>query len=140
MSTGGHDPEALKLKQMVDELKKEIEDEKKAWEALGQKVSKARIIQFEMEGYVKKYKDTCMNSDSLTTLRPSVVKELNDLDAMPTKALRDKAVAALKKHLDEITNNKSLDIKGKLKKEYDGFKKDIEELIAGLKKQNEIPS
>lgn len=59
-------------------------------------------IEFEADGFIKDYKDSVQHSDGLTSMKPSVVKLLDNASVKPTKAALE-AAKAVEDHVKEVT-------------------------------------
>lgn len=131
------------IKKFATALKKLEKDFKKN-EALGaqlQKELKGYVpIEFIVEGFIKSYKDAVKRANSLTVMKPSVVKALDKASQRPTKSAIKESKAKLEEHLKEVAKAHAAAAKKdkNTKKTLDKFTGNIKALIGSLDKQDTV--
>lgn len=97
-------------------------------------------IEFIVDGVIKDYKDAVKKAGSLTSMKPSVVKALDDANTKPTKAavkqaqklLADQVKEVQKENAEEAKKNKEVD------KDLKKFVDAVGKLESRLEKQDTI--
>lgn len=136
----GTEDEIKKFASALNALKKDL----KKTEALGAKLQKGLKtyvpIEFLVEGFIKSYKDAVKRANSLTVMKPSVVKALDKASQRPTKSAIKESKAKLEEHLKEVAKTHAAAAKKdkNTKKTLDKFAGNIKALIGGLDKQDTV--
>ena len=131
------------IKKFATALKKLEKDFKKN-EALGAKLQselKGYVpIEFLVEGFIKSYKDAVKRANSLTVMKPSVVKALDKASQRPTKSAIKETKAKLEEHLKEVAKTHAAAAKKdkNTKKTLDKFTGNIKAIIGDLDKQDTV--
>lgn len=132
--------EIRKLHKTLTELKKDLQET----EVLGAKLQtelKGYVpIEFLVEGFIKSYKDAVKRANSLTVMKPSVIKALDKASQRPTKSAISQTKAKLEEHLKEVAKTHAAAAKKdkNTKKTLDKFTGNIKAIIGGLDKQDTV--
>ena len=136
----GTEDEIKKFAVALSELKKDLKKTASLGAKLQSELKGYVPIEFLVEGFIKSYRNAVKRADSLTVIKPSVIKALDKANQRPTKSAMNESKTKLEEHLKEVAKTHEAAAKKdkNTKKTLDKFTGNIKALIGDLGKQDTV--